>query len=137
MAGQWYVMYKNGKQSGPMTPAAVKILVSTGQLNADDKIRPEEQSNWQIAGNVAGLFPPVHVQQIPVQVPIQQKEIFLSSVTSCIILSLAGFAFLLAFSVVTWLVLDNAGVKIDWQQVASVLKTKETPDRSEGSMEQT
>jgi antitoxin component YwqK of YwqJK toxin-antitoxin module len=58
MGASWYVE-KNGKRSGPFTPAQLKGLVASGRLQATDMVQNDGMEKAVLAGKVKGLFPAI------------------------------------------------------------------------------
>jgi hypothetical protein len=55
MAKQWFIV-KDGTQYGPMAPEELKRKAASGELQPDDRVRPDDRENWFKASAVKGLF---------------------------------------------------------------------------------
>lgn len=70
----WYLT-KNGQQSRPFDPQALKQLAASGQIGLSDLVWKDGMAEWLPAGRVRGLFPEVHktlavaVSSLPPLVP--------------------------------------------------------------------
>ena len=72
MSQQWY--YTNGEgQRGPVSAAALKDLVASGQLAATDLVWKQGMADWVPSQQVKGLFPPSSPirSSVPPPVPIR------------------------------------------------------------------
>lgn len=58
---KWYYL-ADGQQQGPVEPAALKHLATTGKLKPTDKVRREDMAEWYQAKQIKGLFAPVQSQ---------------------------------------------------------------------------
>jgi hypothetical protein len=54
MANWFYLT--DGQPTGPVEPAALKQLATTGRLKLTDKVRREDMAEWFEAKQVKGLF---------------------------------------------------------------------------------
>lgn len=57
MSQQWYYA-KGGEQRGPVSAAALKDLVASGQLATTDLVWKQGMADWVPSQQVKGLFPP-------------------------------------------------------------------------------
>jgi hypothetical protein len=53
---KWFYL-TGGQPTGPIEPAALKQLATTGRLKPTDKVRREDMAEWYEAKQVKGLFP--------------------------------------------------------------------------------
>jgi hypothetical protein len=58
MASEWYYTVRGQQAPAPITPAALKQLAASGQLQPGDLVWQEGMANWTPAGSVKGLFKP-------------------------------------------------------------------------------
>ena len=50
-----YMVYSDGKQTGPFNLQQLQAMIQNGQINKDTNVWKQGMSNWEIAGNVAEL----------------------------------------------------------------------------------
>jgi GYF domain 2 len=58
---KWFYLTA-GQQSGPVEPAELKRLATTGHFQPTDKVRREDLAEWYEAKQVKGLFPAIQSQ---------------------------------------------------------------------------
>jgi len=82
MANVWYYL-KDKKTFGPVGPAELKRLTSTGGLLPSDLIRKEGMKNWARASSAKGLFdtppppqsaPPPPSESVAISQPSEAAE---------------------------------------------------------------
>jgi hypothetical protein len=64
----WYYA-KNGQQKGPISPAELKKLATSGEIAPTDLVFQEGGTQWVEASTVKGLFPPGGAKPAPVPTP--------------------------------------------------------------------
>jgi hypothetical protein len=50
-----YMVYSDGKQTGPFNIQQLQVKVQNGQINKDSHVWKQGMANWEAAGNVAEL----------------------------------------------------------------------------------
>jgi hypothetical protein len=68
MESQWYYT-EQGQQSGPVSPAQLKELATSGRLQPTDMVWKEGMAQWSSAGQIKGLFPETTQKQTAVVSP--------------------------------------------------------------------
>jgi hypothetical protein len=57
MQKKWFI-FSGGQQYGPMASDELKRKAESGELQPDDRVRPDDQQDWFKASAVKGLFTP-------------------------------------------------------------------------------